>query len=1159
MAMVPLGALGANAAPASADAVTPLAAKAEKQVVQQLEANDKSTFWVTLKSEADLSRADVLTDKADRGAEVMRAKKATAKESQADVLAVAKAGGADARSFWISNTVKVTGDQAVAEKIAALPEVSMIEADDAVELPKPVKGSDQPSLDGVEWNIDAIHANDVWEQFGVHGEGIVVASVDSGVDFTHPAVAGKYRGKNADGTYSHDYNWFDPSGSCPTDDPCDNNDHGTHTMGTMVGDDGGANQIGVAPGAKWIAAKGCETSSCSRESLMAAGQWMVAPTDRQGNNPRPEMAPDVVNNSWGSTVYDPWYSDVVASWREAGIFPAFSNGNSGPGCNTSGSPGSYAMSYSSGAYDINGNIASFSSRGTGENGTIKPNIAAPGVDVRSSIPGGYDIFDGTSMASPHTAATVALLWSASPALQNDIEETEALLNRTATDTENLTCGGTAANNNVFGEGKLDALAAVQDAPRGPMGSLTGSITSGGDPVGGATVTLDGPLDRSVTTDANGGFSLPVLSVGEYAVSVSKYGYETATGSVTIVENETATIALSMTQAPSSTVSGTVSSEYGAAPGATVTFVGTPVSATTDAAGHYSVVIPNGDYTVTAAGTDRCVAGAETQVSVAADTTANLTLPLRTDSFGTACRTGNEAWVAADNPIGLAGDDAAKEVALPFSFPFYGGSYAKAFVSTNGVVSFGASSTAFSNVAIPAAAAPNAALYPFWDDQKITAPANVYTKVTGQAPNRKFLIEWRDITPLSNTVPFSYSAEISETGAVTYRYKDVPASDRHKGNSATIGVENATGTVALQYSLNTAVLPEGDSSISFRSTTTGVLWGKVTDANDGLPVAGATVTAGTATATTGADGVYVFQAPAGEQSVKIEAPAYQSVTRSVSITAGDITEAGASLATGAVAVKGGGEDGLAVVVPAGETRDRKLELTNTGSPTAYTVTGATDWLAVSPAEGSLDNGGKATLDLAIDATGLEAGVYDTDVVVASASGRSPEITVPVRVVVPAYRIALDSGAKDATAADALGDTWSADREYTAGSYGWVGNSATASAKGDIAATDDDQRFGTAREGMLEYRFDNVPDGTYTVELDFAELAGRTPGKRVFDVMAEGRVVEPNMDVALIAGQKTALSRTYTVTVTDGQLNLRFVAGTGKTLVNAVRVTERSDLG
>ena len=85
--------------------------------------------------------------------------------------------------------------------------------------------------------------------------------------------------------------------------PCDNIGHGTHTIGTSVGDDGGANQIGVAPGAQWIAAKGCETLMlCSIAALLSSGQWVLAPTDLNGLNPRPDLRPHIVNNSWGSDI-----------------------------------------------------------------------------------------------------------------------------------------------------------------------------------------------------------------------------------------------------------------------------------------------------------------------------------------------------------------------------------------------------------------------------------------------------------------------------------------------------------------------------------------------------------------------------------------------------------------------------------------------------------------------------------------------------------------------------------------------------------------------------------------------------------------------------------------------------------------------------------------
>jgi subtilisin family serine protease len=150
----------------------------------------------------------------------------------------------------------------------------------------------------------------------------------------------------------------------------------------------------------------------------------------------------------------------------------FSAGNAGPACNTANSPGDNLPAYAVGAYDINNNIAGFSSRGSsGVSGSeIKPNIAAPGVSVRSSVNGGgYANFSGTSMASPHAAGVVALAWSAEPALRGDINGTRAVLDDTARDVSATGCGGSVDDNNIFGEGRIDALAAVEEATGGGGG------------------------------------------------------------------------------------------------------------------------------------------------------------------------------------------------------------------------------------------------------------------------------------------------------------------------------------------------------------------------------------------------------------------------------------------------------------------------------------------------------------------------------------------------------------------------------------------------------------------------------------------------------------------------------------------------------------------
>ncbi|WP_326822238.1 S8 family serine peptidase [Streptosporangium sp. NBC_01756] len=1131
--------------------------KIDESVLADLSVDDKATFWVRLKSDADLSAARRAKTKIDKAKQVFQAKTELAATSQAGLRKLLTAQHADFTPFWIANAVQVTGDAKLAAEIADLSEVERIEPSRVVKLPEPLPGKEVAKVDAVEWNIDRVNAPRVWSELGTRGEGIVVANIDSGVQFDHPALAAQYRGKKADGSVDHNYNWFDPAGICPSDAPCDNNDHGTHTMGTMVGGEG-ANTIGVAPGAKWIAAKGCETNSCSDASLLAAGQWVLAPTDLNGANPRPDLAPDIVNNSWGGAGFDPWYKETVEAWVAAGIFPAFSNGNvTAAGCNSSGSPGQYGSSYSAGAFDVGNAIASFSTRGTGENGEIKPNLAAPGVNVRSSIPGGYDSISGTSMASPHVAATVALMWSASPALQGDIASTRELLDRTAIDVNDTRCGGTAADNNIWGEGRLDTFAAVQAAPVGALGALQGTVTAGGSPVASATLTVTGPLGRTVTTAQDGTYTLPRLLEGDYQITVKKFGYGDATATATVVADQTTTKDVTLTQQPSGTVSGTVTAAGTPEVGATVVAVGTPVSAVTDAAGRYELTLPNGDYELKTTPLSRCAGGLTVPITLNGDLTKDIELPRRTDSFGYTCTSGTEAYVAGTAKQTLTGDDAAQPITLPFTFPFYGAGQTAGWISSNGFLNFAASSTTASNGTLPSTAAPNAAIYPYWDDLVLDAQSGVYTATVGTAPKRTFVIEWRDAKFYSDPdLRISFSALLGEDGSIGFRYKGI-GSERAAGTSATVGIESAGGTDALQYSANSAALADGQS-LTFIASRHGMLAGTVTDANDGKPLAGATVKVGdVATFTTGADGTFLGQVLVGDYQVEVSKENYGTFTQEVTVTAGTLTRVDTALATGQVTASVGE---LTLVMPAGATRTGTVELANLGGATAYTVVTepAQDWLTVTPAAGQLGSGQSATLKVTASSSGVQPGTVRTGkLLVRSASGRNPQLEITVTVVVPKLQVAVEvGGTKDVV--DAVGDRWSADRKYGTGGYGYVGSGTkTSTASKTIKGTTEQTLFKSARESMLEYRFDQVPNGTYTVELGFADTRNTAAGKRVFDVLVEGELAIPALDLALESGTYTAVTRQYTVKVTDGQLNLRFAKRFGDPIVNAIRVSERPD--
>ena len=209
---------------------------------------------------------------------------------------------------------------------------------------------------------------------GYTGQGIVVASMDSGVDLTHPELSSRWRG----GTNS----WYDPFGQHPTT-PFDTSGHGTWTMGVMVGGDSGGTSIGVAPGAQWIAVKIFNDQDASTATAIHLGyQWLLDPD----NNPATADAPQVVNNSWayGAPGCNLEFEPDFQSLRAAGILPVFAAGNGGPYTSSSYSPANNPSAFAVGSINNNDLIYSLSSRGPSNCGgttDVFPDLVAPGVNI----------------------------------------------------------------------------------------------------------------------------------------------------------------------------------------------------------------------------------------------------------------------------------------------------------------------------------------------------------------------------------------------------------------------------------------------------------------------------------------------------------------------------------------------------------------------------------------------------------------------------------------------------------------------------------------------------------------------------------------------------------------------------------------------------------
>ncbi|MEV0850240.1 S8 family serine peptidase [Streptomyces sp. NPDC049954] len=817
---------------AAAETGTTPSAKVDSALTAAVGKGGDASFFVLLKDQADLSGVRKQKSHAAKAKAAFKELRAKAADTQAPLTSFLDKKKVGHQDFWIANTVQVTGDQQLVDELAKRPDVARIvkarhyALDDIETADKKITstrlnadGSDADDEATPEWGVADIKADQVWKQYGDRGEGIVIANVDSGVQYNHPDLVANYRGNNGDGTFTHDYNWYDASGQCGTSGvPCDNNGHGTHTMGTMVGKNG----VGVAPGAKWIAAKGCESSSCSDESLLKAGQWILAPTDHNGQNPRPDLAPNIVNNSWGGDDTT-FYQDIVEAWNTAGIFEAFAAGNDGDGatCSTAHAPGSQAPAYGVGAYDSDGKIASFSGFGPSlVDGSMKPNISAPGVNVRSTWPGSsYNVENGTSMATPHVAGAVALLWSAAPSLIGDIDGTRALLNEGARDVDDTHCGGTAGMNNVWGEGKLDILASVDKAPH-TAGTVTGKITdkATGAALSGVTVKATNATTgtRSVSTGPDGTYRLS-LNPGTYDFAFSGYGYaEAKTTGVEIAENQDLTQDATLSSVASHKVTGTVLDVTGKAlPGASVELTGAPVPAvTTNAKGKYTLPkVAEGTYplTVKPAQPTLCNGVYSGTATVSADLTEDVRVPARADAAGNSCAPVAYSWIAGAKKVALSGDEDSAKVTLPFSVKHYGVSYSTASVTTDGLVNFLSSRVGdYSNTTLPTAGAntPNGFVAPLWDDLTLDKKSSVQTATTGTKGSRKFAVVWNDAAYATGT-PGRATFEVvfdEATGAVTLQYKSVA----DQGAGATVGIQNQAGTDALQYSYNQSVIADGSA-------------------------------------------------------------------------------------------------------------------------------------------------------------------------------------------------------------------------------------------------------------------------------------------------------------------------------------------------------------
>lgn len=461
--------------------------------------NENVPVLIELKDQADLSGVNISWIKEQKANYVYRMLSEQAAISQTEVLNYLKTHSIMYRSFYVVNAIRAELNKDQIQEIASFPSVRKLSYDSYVNA---IPQQDQTlhlttRSPEITWGIQRVGADKVWAR-GYEGQGVVVAGSDTGIKWDGSAIKNHYRGyKN--NNVDHNYNWHDaihqnsplsgvsdnPCG-LSIKEPCDDNSHGTHTVGTMVGftDE---HAIGMAPKAEYIGCRNMERGNGAPSTYIECFEFFLAPTNLDGKNPKPELAPHVINNSWYCSLDEgcdtstfPIMETVIENLRTAGVVVVVSAGNDGASCNTLNHiPALYKNSFSVGAMSWNDTISNFSSNGpvnNYRNVIIKPNVVAPGSAVVSQVPdGSFPAWYGTSMAGPHVAGLVALIISANPKLAGQVEQIETIIEETAEPfTSFFDCwpySGTSIPNNTYGYGLINADKAVEKALKTVVGTI----------------------------------------------------------------------------------------------------------------------------------------------------------------------------------------------------------------------------------------------------------------------------------------------------------------------------------------------------------------------------------------------------------------------------------------------------------------------------------------------------------------------------------------------------------------------------------------------------------------------------------------------------------------------------------------------------------------
>ncbi len=851
-----------------------------EEELRQAGAKDMVSAIVILRSPIDIQTLDDQlhirqASKVERKVQVLEALHYNAEQTQPAFQAefddaVKRGEMVGYTAYWIENLFVIQATREFIESLRERGDIRFVTENFKPELIEPIR---TPIKEGMEHGgrnpldtmtlppgIRAIGAYRVNTELGITGQGTLVANMDTGVDGNHPALAARWRG--AGGANPWQECWKDVLNI--TQFPTANGSHGTHVMGTItgraiVGTD--TQWVGCAPGALWIADRcvdqGLPIIPDFRNAVVDGFQWFADP---DGNPNTTDDDPDVVQNSWGVTsghvgtsCYDYW-NTVITNCEASGTVVTWSAGNEGPGANTLRSPATYELNntqiFSVGAVDASAYpttpypIASFSSRGPTQcppnPNAIKPEISAPGVNVYSSVPGGYASagWSGTSMAGPHVAGCVALMRQACPNCDPTTIKT-ALMN-TAIDAGYPPAG----EDNTFGAGFIDCYNAVLAVSN--LGHLVGTVRDiNSNPLAGVTVRNVNGL-QSVQTNASGQYDLP-LSAGTYSVSYSKFGYVTQQiNGLVITTGQNTTQDVNLATAPTGTVSGTVTScAGGPAVSATVTILNTPISpATTNGSGFYSIPnVPQGTYDMQASGAG-CGSQTVNGVVLGANTTQDFTLPADphflcslADAAGyVACEDGDAGgptytWVeispGAGGPgtlTGITGDDQFLSIALPFTFRHYGVNYTSVYVASNGLLTFNSGTNSWTETPLASLGQPGIA--PFWDDLYLPGGGDLSKYRYQQGNVDAYIFEWRSVPHYGGGGPYTFqiwlynvatNPQPNGNSAIRLQYQNM-----NGVTSSTVGTTGGSAANTNQYVYDNTYDPNAQGLANGRAITYGIV-------------------------------------------------------------------------------------------------------------------------------------------------------------------------------------------------------------------------------------------------------------------------------------------------------------------------------------------------